>query len=303
MQTIRKNKIDAIEGSVLTLGNFDGLHTGHMKIIRKVVRDAKALGLPSLVYTFDPHPLKVVAPDKCPPLIMTLAEKELILAELGVDYMVPANFTKEFAMKDAREFVEDVLVDGLKAREVVVGHDYAFGRGKRGTIAYLRKLSLEFGFKLSVLPAYKKGGHVVSSSRVRELVTGGKLRAAAELLGRDFAVSGKVVRGRGIGKGIGCPTANLSHANELLPKSGVYAVYATLGSRRLPAVANIGVSPTFGAGELTLEVHIPGFSEEIYGRTLQVTFIRRLRGEREFPSKEALMKRITRDIDRALAIL
>lgn len=291
------------KGSVLTLGNFDGLHIGHRKIIRKVVERAKARGCPSVVYTFEPHPLKVVSPQKSPPLILDLDDKVRLIEGLGVDFLVLARFTREFAERHPREFVEDVLVRKLSAREVWVGHDFSFGRGRAGTVAHLKDLGVELGFSVHVIPAYKKLGGVVSSSRIRGLIKEGRVREAAALLGRDYSVKGRVVKGANIGRGIGFPTANLKATSEIVPGDGIYAARASFSGRTLPAVVNIGVAPTFGGKDRCVEVHIFDFNGSIYGRKLEVSFVRRLRSERAFATKDALVKQIEKDARKARKIL
>ncbi len=303
MKILENGKITSITGSVVTLGNFDGLHLGHRRILKKVIRRSAELGLPSLLYTFDPHPLKVIRPDKSPQLITTREDKASLIEAAGIEYLVFARFTADFASKHPREFAEEVLAGELSAREVIVGHDYAFGREKRGTIEHLKELGESLGFTVSVVDAYRKGGGVVSSSRIRELVARGALREAAGLLGRDFTLSGTVIRGSDIGAKIGFPTANIETGNELIPATGVYAVYVTIEGTMHRGVANIGISPTFKDKKFTIEAHIFGFNGDIYGSTITLSFIRRLRGERKFRSVEALVDRIRFDIIRAEAIL
>jgi len=287
--------------AVLTLGNFDGLHLGHQRIIRKVRERAASLGVSSVVYTFEPHPLKVVAPNKSPALILDIEDKARIIEALGIDYMVIARFTKEFAARHPREFVEAELRP--VAADVCVGHDFSFGKGKTGTADYLKELGEELGFGVHVIPAYKKGGEVVSSSRIRRRITEGEVMEAAALLGRNFAIKGKVVRGRTIGKEIGFPTANIRTQSEIVPGDGVYAAFAVVKEIRHRAVVNIGRAPTFGGKERSIEVHILGFRDNIYGKRVRVEFVRRLRGEKAFASTEALQRQIRRDIKRSERIL
>lgn len=289
-------------GPILTLGNFDGLHLGHRKILSKVSERARKLARPSVVYTFEPHPLKVVAPSMSPRMIVDTATKAALVGSLGIDFMVIAEFTKEFAAKHPRAFVEDEIVP-LRPREVWVGHDFSFGKAKAGTVDYLRALGEEFGFSVHVIPAYMKKGEVVSSSRVRGLVSAGKLKEAASLLGRNFSMSGHVVKGRNIGRELGFPTANLATSAELMPADGVYAARAAVSGKRHGAVVNIGVAPTFGCKTRCVEVHILGFKGNIYGRKIEVEFVRRLRGEKTFKSKEALITQIRKDSERAEKIL
>ncbi len=303
MKVIKGKAKQKFKDTVLTLGNFDGLHLGHIKILKLVSSRARALGAKSVVYTFDPHPLKVVAPEKSPPLMLTVEDKARLVEAFGIDYMIVAEFTKGFASKDPRVFVKEVLVDSLSASEVIVGHDYAFGKGKRGTTAFLKKLGAEFGFKVTVIEPFRMAGKVVSSSRVRAEVKGGRLRSAAKLLGRDFSIRGTVVRGTDIGHALGFPTANIRPKTELIPKKGVYAVRAEIDGKTVDGVANIGIAPTFGGKELSIEIHLLDFKKEIYDKIMTVAFIRRLRGERTFKNKEALASQIEKDIARARRLL
>ncbi len=303
MKVIKGRAKQKFKDTVLTLGNFDGLHLGHIKILKLVSSRAKALGAKSVVYTFDPHPLKVVAPEKSPPLMLTVEDKACLVESFGIDYMVVAEFTKKFASKDPRVFVKEVLVDSLSTSEVIVGHDYAFGKGKRGTIGFLKELGAEFGFKVTVVKPYRLAGKIVSSSRVRAEVKNGRLRSAAKLLGRDFSIKGTVVHGTDIGHALGFPTANILPKTELIPKEGVYAVRAEIDGKSVDGVANIGRAPTFGGKELSIEIHLLDFKKKIYDKVMTVAFIRRLRGERAFKDKEALASQIKKDIARARRLL
>lgn len=295
--------LNEIKNSVLTLGNFDGLHIGHRRVLEKVVERARRFGAPSVVYTFEPHPLKVVSPEKSPPLLIDIEDKIRLINETGADWLVLAEFTKAFAATHPRQFVEDVLVNALSVREVWVGHDFSFGKGKSGTVEYLKELGGEFGFRVFVVDAYKRRGEVVSSSRIRAYVKDGEVKKAAALLGRLYSIKGKVVGGREIGKEIGFPTANLEVESELVPKNGVYAAFAIVEGREREAVLNIGVAPTFGGKGRTIEVHILDFCDNIYGKKVEVRFASRLRDETAFPSRDALVKAIKKDIDRTRKIL
>ncbi len=303
---VNSGSIRCVRNPVLTLGNFDGIHIGHQKIIRKVVERARELGCPSAVYTFEPHPLRVVAPHKSPPLLLEREDKKRIIESFGIDYLILARFTKEFAAKHPREFVEEVLVRELSVKEVWVGHDYAFGRGKTGTVEYLKELGGEFGFGVRVVPACKRGGLVVSSSRVRELISRGEVKEAARLLARPYSIKGRVVKGRVVGRTIGFPTANLDVVNELVPARGVYAAYAKLNGRPYMAVVNIGTAPTFSKKAHkaeTVEVHLLDFRGDIYGKEMEVFFIKRLRDERPFDSVEELARNIDKDVSDARRVL
>jgi len=290
--------------TVLTLGNFDGIHLGHARVLKRLVKRAAKLGLSSVVYTFDPHPLKVVAPEKSPPLLTGIDEKTRRIAAFGVDYLVLARFTRAFAALHPREFVESVLV-ALRVQEVWIGHDFTFGRGRSGTAELLEGLGREYGFGVTVVAAYEKGGSVISSSRIRRLIGEGRVGEAASLLGRAYSISGGVVRGAERGGALGFPTANLEVESELTPGNGVYAARARLGDADVVygAVVNIGTAPTFGGSSRTVEVHILDFKGDIYGKKMEVSFERRLRGERAFRTQRALAERIARDVERARKIL
>lgn len=293
--------LSGIKEPILTLGNFDGLHLGHLKIIRGVSARARKLGVSSVVYTFDPHPLKIVAPHKSPPLLIDMEDKTRLIEAAGVDCLIFASFTREFAGKHPRQFVEEAIVP-LSVKEVWVGHDFRFGSGKTGTVEHLKELGEEFGFKVVVVGAYRKGGHIVSSSRIRGLIADGKVGEAAGLLGRRYSIKGVVVKGANIGKEIGFPTANLKVESELVPAGGVYAAWAVVGSKRFPAVLNIGRAPTFGGKETSVEVHLLDFDSDLYGERMEVHFIRRLRSEKKFKSAGDLAVQIRKDTERARKI-
>lgn len=303
MKVVRDSDLKEIKKPILTLGNFDGLHIGHRRVIEKVVERARRFGAPSVVYTFDPHPLKVVAPEKSPPLLIDIDEKIRLVDETGADWLILAEFTKAFAATHPRQFVESVLVDALSVREVWVGHDFSFGTGRSGTVEYLKELGNEFGFKVFLVPAYKRRNEVVSSSLIRAYVRDGEVKKAAALLGRLYSIKGRVVRGKDMGKEIGFPTANLDIESELVPKDGVYAAFAMLDGQEREAVLNIGVAPTFGGKARAIEVHILDFMGDIYGKKVEVRFAERLRDEAAFLSREALVKAIKKDVNRARKIL
>jgi riboflavin kinase/FMN adenylyltransferase len=287
-------------GAAVTLGNFDGVHLGHQKIVARLREAAHGLGAKSLAITFEPHPMKVLAPERAPRLLTPPEEKARLLMHYGVDYVLFINFTREFAGLMPEDFVRDVLVGRLDARAVVVGHGYAFGKGKRGTTELLRKQGEKYGFEVEVVRSAVAEGDVVSSSRVRALIARGSVAQAAALLGRHYSIHGMVVRGAGRGGSVlGTPTANISTPNELVPKEGVYAVRVALGGRLLDGVANIGTNPTFGAAGMSYEVHMLGFEGDVLGQELRVHFIKRLRGERAFPGPEALRAAIAEDIEAA----
>ena len=304
MKVIRgKTTIPGIKASVVTLGNFDGVHLGHGKILKSVVKRARAAGANSIVYTFEPHPLKVIAPKKSPPLITTLERKIEEISRVKPDYLVLANFTKEFAATHPKEFAEKALKKTLRAKEVRVGHDFSFGKQKLGTAESLKKLGSALGFKVFVMPARKKDGSIVSSSRIRTLVKNGEVFEANRLLGYPFSLTGRVVKGRSVGKKLGFPTANIKTCNELLPCNGVYAACVVVGKKHLPAAVNIGIAPTFKRRKTVIEAHILGFKGSIYGRIVRIDFMKMLRPEERFKNPEELSRRIKKDVKAAGRIL
>jgi riboflavin kinase / FMN adenylyltransferase len=290
--------------TVVTVGNFDGVHLGHRAILARVAGRAKELGSQPVALTFDPHPVKVLRPRVHLPLLTTPEQKFHLLAEAGMAAVVVLPFTQEFSAISARDFVRRYFVERLKAREVVVGHDYSFGRNREGNIELLRELGQTLGFTVQVVWAVEVNGAVVSSSLIRAMLKLGKVEEAARLLGRPYGVSGRVIAGKGRGaKVLGIPTANILPENDLLPASGIYAVVARRGDEVLPGVANIGTCPTFDNQALSLEVHIFDFAGELYGEELSVAFVARLREERRFPSIEALAAQIRADIETARRVL
>ena len=291
--------------TVVTVGNFDGVHLGHRAILGRVTARAKELGSQPVALTFDPHPVKMLRPQANLPLLTTPEQKFRLLKEAGMDAVVVLPFTQEFAAIPARDFVVRYFVESLKAREVVVGHDYNFGYQREGNIDLLKELGQTLGFTVQVVWAVEVNGAVVSSSLIRAMLKLGKVEEANELLGRPYSVSGQVIVGKGRGaKLLGIPTANILPENDLLPASGIYAVVAQWGEKILPGVANIGTCPTFdNETALSLEVHIFDFAGDLYGENLSVEFVARLREERRFPSIEALGAQIRADIAAARKVL
>lgn len=291
---------------ILTIGNFDGVHIGHQKIFKAVTERAKALKGTAVAITFDPHPVRVVAPERGLSLRMltTFEEKAKSIKQHGIEVVLCIKFNRELANMEARDFVRDVIVDKIMAMEVVVGHDYAFGKAKKGTTAFLRRNGKKYGFKVRVMRNVRYLGDVVSSSRIRTLLSRGKVADASLLLGRPYMIKGTVVKGADRGtRLLHIPTANITTPNELVPKEGVYAVKVGLGRRRLDGVANIGKNPTFGENPLSYEVHLLGFSGDILGRDIKLYFIDRIREEKTFPDIEALHDGISADIKSAREIL
>jgi riboflavin kinase/FMN adenylyltransferase len=289
--------------TVVTVGNFDGVHLGHRSILARVCQRARELDCQPVALTFDPHPAKVLKPEGNLRLLTTPAQKVELLEAAGVSVVVQP-FTREFAAIPAREFVRDYFVERLKVREVVIGHDYRFGYKRQGNIELLQQMGQTFGFTVQVVWAVEVEDAVVSSSLIRAMLQLGKVREANRLLGRAYGVTGRVVAGKGRGaKVLGVPTANLVSENDLLPSCGIYAVWVIKDGHRLPGVANIGTCPTFDNQELTLEVHLLDFNGDLYGEMLQVEFVSRLRDEQRFSSIDELAAQIRADMTEARQVL
>jgi riboflavin kinase/FMN adenylyltransferase len=288
---------------VLTLGNFDGVHRGHQAILARVVEAARTAGGEAVAFTFHPHPVAVLRPDRAPPLITSLRDRVALMAAAELDVLVLQHFTPSFAEISAEDFVERFMVERLGATRVVVGHSVSFGHGRRGDATLLTELGTRFGFAVEVVGPVRVDGHDVSSSAVRRAIDAGDVSLARTLLGRPHRLGGWVERGRQRGAAIGFPTANVHVRAGMWPPDGVYAVRVQHRDRWIDGVANIGTNPTFGAAPRTLEAHLFDFDADLYGERLRVAFIERLRGEVTFPSVEALVAQIARDADEARALL
>ncbi len=289
--------------SVITLGNFDGIHLGHQELIRKVIQRAKETRAQSIVVTFRPHPLKILAPEKCPPLISIYEEKIKLFEKLGVDVLVKIPFTIEFAKMSPEEFVKGVLCDTLGAKEIFVGFNYRFGRGREGNIATLRALGERLGFTVREVEQVSLDGEVISSTKIRSLLKDGEVEHAARLLGRTYAITGIVVKGDGRGKGLGFPTANIAPKHSIIPADGVYAVRLFVRDKFYDGIANIGMRPTFGKHDLAIEVHVFDFNEDIYGEEISLYFIGKIREEKKFDGPGELIRQIRADIETARSLL
>lgn len=291
--------------SVVTIGNFDGIHLAHKDLLGKVVEEARKRQCSGVVLTFEPHPQKVLQPDRKPfYLLTTLQEKLKLIEALGIDAVVLIEFTPDFAKTTAEAFVQGILWDKLHLEKLIIGHDTAFGNRKSGNEDFLRDMGQTLGFDVEAIDAVQVDGIVVSSSSVRHTLLEGDVRRAMKLLGRPYNLSGTVVKGYRRGSAIGIPTANIESEKELVPALGVYAVIAELDGGSHPGVLNIGYSPTFGDNRLTVEVHLLDFPrEELYGKAIDVLFIDRIRDEMKFESPKELVKQIERDIERARELL
>lgn len=289
--------------SIITLGNFDGLHLGHQALIKQVIGRAKETGALSLVVTFRPHPLKILAPEKCPPLISIYEEKIRLFEKLGIDVLVKIPFTMEFSAMSPGDFVKTILCDLLGAKEIHVGSNYRFGKGREGNIARLKEFGREYGFKVIEVEQVSLHGEVISSTKIRHLIKAGEVEHASRLLGRTYAIAGIVVKGDGRGKGLGFPTANIVSKHSIIPADGVYAVRLFVRDRFCDGIANIGLRPTFGKKDLAVEVHVFDFNEDLYGEDIMICFIERIREEKKFANAAALIQQINADIVVAKKIL
>jgi len=288
---------------VLTIGNFDGVHKGHLILFDKVKERARAINGQSAVMTFEPHPIKVMKPGNGPLLITPIRQKLRLISKADMDVIFCLPFSREFAAISAQDFVRDILVGKIGIREIVVGYDYTFGRGRQGDIGLLRDMGDELGFRVHVVEQIHLNHSLVSSTSIRQFVKEGNLSEAKRLLGRDYQISGIVTTGAGRGgKVLGVPTANLKPVDELIPKRGTYVVTVDMDDKSYQGVCNIGHNPTFGHNNLSIETHLFDFSSNIVGKNISVNFIQRLRKEKNFGSVHELTDQIAKDIRRAREI-
>jgi len=288
----------------VAVGNFDGVHRGHRALVAAAISRARAEGGAAVVLTFDPHPARVLRPLEAPAALTTLAQKEELVAGLGIDRLAVLPFDARLAGLAPAAFAREVLAEALAARHVVVGESFRFGRGRLGDARSLEALGASLGFGVEVVPPVLHRGLPISSSRVREALVRGEVSEALELLGRPHFVDGTVVRGDGRGRTLGIPTANLAPDEQILPARGVYAARCRVASGTWqPAVVNVGERPTFGGGRVTLEAHLLDFGGDLYDTRVRLAFQERLRGEERFESAGALVARIQQDIRAARALL
>jgi riboflavin kinase / FMN adenylyltransferase len=292
-------------GAVIAMGTFDGVHVGHQQVLFRASALAAEVKGAVAALTFDPHPAKVLAPDLAPALITTVQRRIALLGEAGAGHVIVLPFSPELAAVTAEDFVTGLLVDRLRVGGVVVGYDFTFGRGGRGSSTLLREMAATCGFAVSVVEPYHHEGILVSSTKIREFVLSGRVYGAATLLGRPFELSGPVVRGAGRGRQLGFPTANVAVREELLPAKGVYAARARLDHGEVvEAAVSIGTNPTFTEGnELVVEAFLLDFDADLYDRTLVLELVRRLRPERRFTDAEALIQQMTHDVRQTREIL
>lgn len=289
-------------GTVVTVGTFDGVHRGHWKVLETLRRKADEVGLPAVLVTFHPHPLRIVRPDAAPPLLTTPDEKKEILAESGLDYSVFVPFTPTLKAYPPERFVREILIDRLRMRHLVIGYDHGFGRGRSGDVDTLRELGETAGFDVQVVEALSAAGDAVSSSRIRKLLEEGDVEQAAAALGRPYSLRGPIVRGEGRGRSLGFPTANIHvpDSHKLLPREGVYAVMATLRRGTFQAVLHLGPRPMFPGSPPSVELHLLDFDADLYGEEVRVDFCAWLREIHRFASVEELVEAIRGDCDEAV---
>jgi riboflavin kinase/FMN adenylyltransferase len=287
--------------TVLTLGVFDGLHLGHQLIMRTVVERARATGCVPTVVTFDPHPRAILHPESAPPLLQTFDQKVEAFGVMGIEQTIVVHFSREFAQIRAEDFLREVVRERLQAREVYLGRGFAFGYNREGNIDLLRRVSERLGFHADEVPEVRLRGQRISSSRIRALLSEGRVNLARRMLGRPYGVEGRVVHGQERGRSLGFPTANLRPQNRVIPEHGVYVTATLIEGAWRRSVTNVGVRPTFetAAPEPSVETFVINWSGDLYGDVVRVRFLHRLRGERKFASVDELKNQIERDRQRA----
>lgn len=306
MELIRgiHNILPAHRGCVLTIGNFDGVHRGHAKVIASLVERAKHFGLPATLMTFEPQPQELFRGDDAPARLSLLRDKIVLLDELGIDRLLCVNFNAKFAAMDPEHFIEDLLVRKLGVRYLVVGDDFCFGKSRAGNFEMLKKAGERFGFAVVNTHSFMVGDLRVSSTAVREQLAKGNLEQARRLLGHPFTLCGRVAHGQKIGRTIGFPTANIALKRKVVPVRGVFAVKLWWdGSDIYEGVANVGFRPTVNGQVCQLEVHLFDFEGDLYGKRVEVELVAKIRDEQPFESLDALKKQIWNDADRARALL
>jgi riboflavin kinase/FMN adenylyltransferase len=289
--------------SIVTIGNFDGIHLGHQDIFQKLIKEAEKEHRKTIIITFDPHPQKVLHPEKRPFFLLTpLDEKLKLIEQFGIDAVVLITFSMEFAKTTAEEFVRNILWDKLHIKKLYVGYDYVFGRGKGGNAESLKTYGKELGFEVEEIGAVKNSELIVSSTKIRLSILNGDVSLAAKLLGRPYNVYGNVVQGYRRGTDIGYPTANIE-SEKVIPDCGVYAIMATIEGQKYQGVLNIGFNPTFDNDQLSTEVYLLDFQNNIYGKNIEIFFIDRLRDEMKFENSGKLAEQIKKDVEQAQKIL
>ncbi len=295
------------KGSIVTIGVFDGVHVGHQAVIKRAVKKARSYGLKSIVVTFDPHPLKVLDPLHFIPSLISLDHRIGLIKKSGINEVFVLKFNKRMANISPERFVEDVIIKRMHAREIVVGKDFYFGKGASAGVEKLREIAEKRSVKVEIVKPVRKSSRIVSSTIIRRLVLEGRIRETEQLLGRPYSILGTVVSGTKLARKLGYPTANVNPHHEAIPPSGVYVVKIKSGGRTYGGVMNIGVRPTFydhgHDKEPTIEVHIFNFHKKIYGKDLEIRFVRKIRDEKKFKTKDRLIEQIEKDERSAKALL
>jgi riboflavin kinase/FMN adenylyltransferase len=303
MQVLRSiPELREIKGPLfLAIGVFDGVHLGHQSVISTSARHAEQAGGTPVVVTFDPHPAKILRPQDAPHLLTATQHKVALIRDLGVRHLLVLTFDRDLAATPPEQFIRQVVNSAQPLREICVGHEWSFGKGRAGNLALLKQLGADLHFDVVGVPAVTSNGEVVSSTAIRRAVAQGDLSKAARMLGRDYTILGTVKTGEKLGRQLGYPTANLSAHSEQFPPDGVYVAEATLGEEVYRGIANLGVRPTVSAGksERLLELHVFELNRDIYGRDLEVRFLQYLRSEKKFENIEALTAQIALDVEKA----
>ena len=290
---------DACRGGALTIGNFDGVHLGHQMLLAETARQAR----PAVAVTFDPHPMQILRPDRVQPFLSTIADRTALMLQYGVEHVLILQTTSDLLQLSAREFFEQIIVERLQAKAIVEGYSFGFGRGREGTSEMLGRLCAEHCVPLTLMPPRQILGQPVSSSRVRAELLAGNVDLVQQLLSRPYRLTGIVGNGAKSGASLGFPTANLYDVPTLIPGNGVYAVNATIGGASWPAAANVGPNPTFGEAARKIEVHLLGFAGDLYGRSISVDFMAKIRDTRSFGSAAELVAQIRVDVNEVKRIL
>ena len=291
--------------TIVTIGTFDGVHIGHQKIIKRLVDIAHKKHLNSVVLTFFPHPRMVLQNNNDIKLLNTIEERETILSDLGLDYLVVKTFTKKFANLSAEEFVKNILVDKLNAKHIIIGYDHRFGKGRSANIDDLKSFGKQYDFEVEEISVQDIEDVSVSSTKIRNALNDGDILTANTYLGYNFYITGKVVKGKGLGRKIGFPTANREIAEDykLIPKNGVYVIKTSIENKLVYGMMNIGMNPTVNGTKKTIEAHFFNFNNDIYNQTLKIEFVARLRDEEKFESVELLKKQLKLDEKNAKAFI
>ncbi|WP_069649560.1 bifunctional riboflavin kinase/FAD synthetase [Caloranaerobacter ferrireducens] len=297
MEIVKKLISKSLKPTVVALGNFDGLHIGHQTLIKQIVDIAKKEKLVSTVFTFDNHTTSTIKGRNTPKILISKNRKIALFKELGVELLYMVQFTETLMQFTPLEFVEKVLVDILNVRKVVVGFNFRFGYLAKGDVQYLKEIGTKYNFDVIVVPPITKDNILVSSTQIRELIRSGKLNLANKLLGRKYSIEGKVIKGRGIGRKLGIPTANiLFDSNIVIPKVGVYKTNTIIDGNKFSSITNIGFNPTFSGEKLNIETHILDYSQNIYGKTILIEFIDFIREEKKFDDISKLVEQVKLDI-------